>query len=243
MPWGAAIGAIGAIGAASISSDKDGGAGTTTASKEPWAAAQPWLMNNINRGQDLQQRYQDQPFSTQQQNAYDNSYAQSDYMRSLVPSLLGQIQAQPLGYDKDNPTAKAQGWNWSGLLGDSLGLNQKSVNTKPEPVAAPAPAAAAPALDTSSFRDTTGFMDLRMPNGAFLPPGSDGAQWGDVTSGNPAQSLGGFGSWKYGQQAKPGTQQDNDMRMYFAMGGQDPNRLYANFGKPAGVNLLGNGGN
>jgi hypothetical protein len=116
MPWGAAIGAVGSIAAAKMSQkNTNGGAGTTTQTKEPWAEAAPWILGNIGHGEALAQQYRDNPFSQQQLQAYANQNAQSDYMRSLVPSLLGQMQAQPAGFDRNNPQAKRANWDWGGF--------------------------------------------------------------------------------------------------------------------------------
>ena len=205
MSWGAVVGAgVGLIGSA-MSSDKNGGAGTQTQSKEPWAPAQPWLLSNIVQGQGLQSQYAAQPFSPKQQAAYDNSYAQSDYMRGLIPSLLTQLQGQPIGFDPSNPTAKPKAWDWNALADGALG--QRSVANA---TAAPAPAPA------------------QSPLGDFV-------QQNDVLSGmtmtgmgdNGLLGTGSYGSFKYGMATpKPGTQAYRDMSEYFAMGGTDPNNIY-----------------
>ena len=98
MPWGAVAGAVVSYGLNEMGGkDKNGGAGTQTNTKEPWLAAQPWIQSNMRQGQTLQNQLTAQPFSPQQQAAYNNSYAQSDYMRNLVPSLLGQMNQQQVG--------------------------------------------------------------------------------------------------------------------------------------------------
>ena len=115
MPWGAVAGAVvGAVAnkALAPSASSGGGAGTTTNTKEPWAAAAPWIQQNLAQGQQLQQQYTDQPFSQAQQQAYTNQAAQSDYMRQLIPSLLGQMSNQTLGFDRNNPEAKPTAYNF-----------------------------------------------------------------------------------------------------------------------------------
>lgn len=212
MSWGAVIGAgAGLIGSAmSSSGDKNGGAGTQTQSKEPWAPLQPWLLTNALQGIGLQGQYQAQPFSPQQQAAYDNSYAQGDYMRNLVPSLLGQLGQQPVGFDPANPTARQTPWDWSGTgAGGAPNLNQRSV-LGAKPAATPA---AAPKEEN--------------PLGTFL-------QQNDPMSGMNMSSFdgqtmlgsGGYGSFRYGQDVKPGTQAYRDMTEYFNYGGLDPNNQY-----------------
>ena len=97
MAWiGAAIGAVGGL----LSADKKsgGGAGSSSSNREPWAMAVPWLLQNLNQGSALQSQYQAQPISARQRASLDNQYAQSDYMRGLIPGLLGQLQGQPVGF-------------------------------------------------------------------------------------------------------------------------------------------------
>ncbi|MET3390636.1 hypothetical protein ABIC33_001259 [Variovorax sp. 1140] len=211
MPWGIA-GAIAGPVINNLMSDGGGGGGGSSqqSSSEPWAMAQPWMLSNIVSGMNIQNGLTANPFSPQQQAAYDNSYALNDYMRNLVPSLLGQIGGQQVGFDPNNPDARPKAWNWAGLLSEGdPNLGQRSVlNAKP-------PAAAA---------DTT-------------PKQSDNfMQQGDVLNGmnrtgqNPDGSLigaGGYGSFKYGMPTpQPGTQAYRDMSEYFANGGADPNNLY-----------------
>jgi hypothetical protein len=208
MSWGAVIGAgAGLLGSAmSSSGDKNGGAGTQSQSKEPWAPAQPWLLSNIVQGQNLQNQYTANPFSPKQQAAYDNSYAQGDYMRSLIPGLLGQMQDQPMGFDPANPLARPKAWDWNALGGGGNGLGQRSLSD--------AAARATPAKEEPKLAD-------------FL-------QQGDVLSGATMSSFdgqtmlgnGGYGSFRYGMDVKPGTKEYRDMSEYFAMGGMDPNNQY-----------------
>lgn len=122
MSWVAVGGAVagGAVGllGESMKDDKNGGAGATTASKEPWDMAAPWLRQQIDRGADLQSRYSNNPYSQQQLAAYGNQNALGDYMRQLTPSLLGQMQGQQLGYDPSNPSARPTGFTF---IGDTSG--------------------------------------------------------------------------------------------------------------------------
>lgn len=205
MSWGAVIGAGAGLLGSALSSDKNGGAGTQTQSKEPWAPAQPWLLSNIVQGQGLQNQYAAQPFSPKQQAAYDNSYAQSDYMRGLVPSLLTQLQGQPIGFDPSNPTAKPKAWDWNALAGGALG--QRSVANA---TAAPAPAPAQQSL--GDFVQQNGVV-----SGMNMTGMSDSGLLGN----------GGYGSFKYGMPTpKAGTQAYRDMTEYFNYGGADPNNYY-----------------
>jgi hypothetical protein len=203
MSWGAVVGAgVGLIGSA-MSSDKGGGAGTQSQSKEPWAPAQPWLMQNLLQGQQLQNQYTAQPFSQQQQAAYDNSYAQGDYMRELIPSLLGQMQSQPVGFDPANPLARPKAWDWNATGG---GLGQRSVLD-----ARAAPSAAPPAKERGEFMQQADVLSGMNMTGQ-TPTGLLGS--------------GGYGSFRYGMDVQPGTQAYRDMSEYFANGGLDPNDRY-----------------
>lgn len=207
---GAAVGVVGNALMNSGSSQSGGGAGTTTDTKAPWAVAQPWITSNMQSGQALQAKYAAQPFSPQQNAAYQNAFNQGDYMRSLVPSLLGQMQQQPVGFDQNNPNARPSAWNWDALAGGGgPNLNQRSVAN-----AAPPPSAA-PTVDPNT--------------GKFVQQGDIGWNpWG----GNPdpnaikAQETGGYGSFKYGDNPTAGTQAYRDMMEYKNYGGADPLNRY-----------------
>lgn len=101
MPWiGPAIGA-----AAGLLGGGSSQGGTTTQKNEPWAPAQPWLTNNLQTGQQLQNYYQANPFNAQQQSAYGNLASGTDYMNRLTPGLLQQF-SQSSGFDRNNPSAR-----------------------------------------------------------------------------------------------------------------------------------------
>lgn len=215
MPWGAAIGAVGSIAASSMASDKNGGAGTATNTKEPWLLAQPWIQSNMAQGQALQQSLADQPFSAEQLAAQRNIYGQSDYMRGLVPSLLNQLQGQQVGFDRSNPSSVGQkAWDWN-LLGSANngGLSQESVAN---PAALPVKPKAE---EEAKFMDQ-GDM-LSGGNMSSLSPNAIGGLLG----------TGKYGTWTYGMNVpKAGTQEARDMSAYFANGGSDPNNLYGKGG-------------
>jgi len=229
MSWGAVAGAAVGLVGSSLSSDKNGGAGTQTATKEPWAAAQPWLLNNLSSGQALQDQYTAQPFSAQQTAAYNNQYGLSDYARTLFPNLLGQISSQQVGFDRSNPSAKPAGYDF-GMTGGTgsgggLSLGQSSLMS-----AAPVPSAAAPAPAAS-------------PLGSFMQQVGGGS---NTMAPRGSGTAGSFGAFKYGDQPQPGTQAYRDMTEYFNYGGADPRNMYgrgmamfAGYGSDG----VGNGGN
>lgn len=96
---------------------KKGGSQQQVASNEPWAPVQPWLKSLVSQGQSLSDYYQQNPLSQGQQRAYDNLGAQADYTRMLIPGLLGQLSAQPLGFDRSNPSARPQAFQFGGTGG------------------------------------------------------------------------------------------------------------------------------
>lgn len=233
MPWGAVAGAaIGLVGD-QMSKDKNGGAGTTT--QQPWAPATPWLLQNINQGQALQQQLQAQPFSAKQQAAYDNTYAANDFTRSLVPSLLTQLQGQQVGFDKSNPTAKQKAWDWN-LLSDPSAMGMRSVSGAKEPEKAPEPEG-----QFKNYVEATGTP--MQYYGAWMNPNANRM----LTDGGDAlraqflanQGGAGYGSFKYGEKIpEKGTKKYRDYQEYLAYGGADPYGIYS---QPA-AGLLGNPG-
>lgn len=216
MTWGAIGGAaVGVVGNALMSDSKGGGggAGTQTQSKEPWAMAQPWILSNLVQGQNLQNAYTAQPFSQLQNQAYNNQNNQSAYMRALVPDLLGQISGQQVGFDRSNPNARPNAFNFASE-GTLKGLLAQIANG---------------ANNASPMQNTPQVQQPKQDEGTFT-------QQGEVLSGmnrsgqNPDGSLlgvGGYGSFKYGMaMPTPGTQAYRDMSKYFENGGADPNNLY-----------------
>ena len=213
MPWGAAIGAVGSIASAAMT-DSGGGAGSSTASKEPWKDAAPWLRDNIKAGQDLQAQYQATPFNAQQLAAYGNMGRQTNYMNNLVPDLLGQIGNQRGGFDRSNTNGRVTPYTFngsgmgggaqSGLLGQLANpdaVSQYTSAANPAPVAAPV---AAQSPSTFVGWDQAAALDA-MRNGEGMRP-TVGA---------------GLGAFQYGDQAPaPGTQAYLDMQQYMqGMGG------------------------
>lgn len=63
--------------------------GSSSASNEPWAPAQPILKDLLKQGQALGGYYQQNPFNNLQQAAYQNTFADIDNARnSVMPGLL-----------------------------------------------------------------------------------------------------------------------------------------------------------
>lgn len=62
---------------------------TQTANKDPWAAAQPWMKDNLAQGQQIQKYYQQNPFSEQQKTAYQNLFNGVDnFNQHTAPGLM-----------------------------------------------------------------------------------------------------------------------------------------------------------
>lgn len=230
--WGAIGGAaVSVVGGALMGGggDKNGGAGTQTQSKEPWGPAQPWIMNNLQQGQMLQNAYTAQPFSNAQTQAYNNQGNQSSYMRALVPDLLGQISGQKLGFDRANQNARPNAFNFAGnsnlqglLAQMASGANNSSPMDNTPKMQQP---------EDGKFMQQSGVV-----NGMNMSGLNTGALNGDPRaflngqSGGTLLGNGGYGTFKYGMQPQPGTQQYRDMSLYFANGGVDPNNYYGKGG-------------
>lgn len=96
-----------------------------TQTRDPWGPAQPYILEALQQGQKLNQQYQAQPFSPQQQTAYNNLGSLLNLANTNAPGLLSGFQANATGannYDRSNPrkallgSAPMQG-NWNpGLL-------------------------------------------------------------------------------------------------------------------------------
>lgn len=97
-------------------SSSGGGQQAQTVSKEPWAEAAPWLKQNIQTGQGLQNYYQQNPFNQQQQNAYRNLASGTDYVNRMTPGMLQQM-SQPVGFSRSNPQARPQAYNFAAPMG------------------------------------------------------------------------------------------------------------------------------
>lgn len=224
MTWGAIGGAV-VGGAVSMMSDSGGGggggAGSQTQSKEPWAPAQPWIMNNLVAGQNLQQAYTAQPFSNQQAAAYGNQNAQSDYMRGVVPSLIGQISGQQVGFDRSNPNARPKAFDFNALgnINSLRGTQMQNIQGQtPQIAPPPAPAAASPVFVQQGGSDLDFGRNALMRN--FTSP--------------EGFAQGSYGSYKYGDPITAAN--ETDARMYLLLGGVDP------YNQLNGLRVAGQGG-
>jgi hypothetical protein len=69
--------------------------GSTTQTRDPWGPAQPFLLNQLQRGADLQRQYAAQPFSPAQQTAYGNVGGLLDFINANAAGLIAGPQFTP----------------------------------------------------------------------------------------------------------------------------------------------------
>lgn len=70
--------------------NKGGGGGSSqTTTNEPWSAVQPWMKENIEKGQKLQGYYEQNPFNQLQQTSYQNMFGDiENYRQNMAPSMM-----------------------------------------------------------------------------------------------------------------------------------------------------------
>lgn len=95
--------------------------------RDPWGPAQPLLRGLLAQGADLAQQYQQQPFSQQQQTAYNNIGGLLNAINSGAGGLLSGMQANAGGqnnFDRNNPRRPLQPGGGLNLSGFAPGLLQ-----------------------------------------------------------------------------------------------------------------------
>lgn len=91
MTMGIVATGLSAAAAAKSLMSKPGGGGGSSASKDPWGPVAPWLENNVEKGEQLQNAYEAQPFNQLQMTAYQNAFGDIDnYRQNLMPALMQQ---------------------------------------------------------------------------------------------------------------------------------------------------------
>lgn len=123
MSFGMVAAGLGAAASVKSLTSKSGGGGGSTASKEPWAEAAPWLKNNVTKGEQLQGDYEAQPFNALQQTAYQNAFGDIDnYRQNFMPSMM-QFASGLLGPGFQMPQSySAAGMQQQGSGGGSPGM-------------------------------------------------------------------------------------------------------------------------
>lgn len=62
---------------------------TTTDKREPWAPAQPYLIDNLATNKKLQDHYAQNPFNPMQQQGYENLYGdQNNFRQNIAPGMM-----------------------------------------------------------------------------------------------------------------------------------------------------------
>lgn len=117
--------------AAAVLGGSSSGSSQSTQTKDPWAAAQPWMMSNLGLGQNLQSQYAANPFSQAQQSAYTNAANGNANVRNMVNTIIPQLSNIP-AFDRSNPLNKPAPLNLSGAApggnsAGSIGFSQPTV--------------------------------------------------------------------------------------------------------------------
>ena len=127
---GAAIGAI-----ASGGGGGGGGGQTQTVNRDPWAPAQPYMLENLEDSKKLQDFYRKNPFNEQQKTSYQNTFGDIDnYRQNVAPGLMNFANNAMTGsYTRQRGGAPGSRSNYGGPV-QSGGLLQSA---QPGPFNAP----------------------------------------------------------------------------------------------------------
>lgn len=90
--------------------------GETEQKREPWGPAQGWIKDNMQRGQQLQQQLQANPFTQNQQAGYQNLFGLLNSANQGAGGLLGNVtNVANNTFDRSNPRKRAA--PMQGLMG------------------------------------------------------------------------------------------------------------------------------
>lgn len=106
------------------------GTQTQTANKEPWGPAQDLLKSQIYNTGQLQNYYQQNPFSPMQQAAYRNAFAQNDSMRAAAPGVMQRLSSNQY-FDRSQPLKMPQAFDFAPKANASLGFSGNSQALSP----------------------------------------------------------------------------------------------------------------
>lgn len=173
-------GLLGAFG----SKKSSGGTTSQSASNEPWAAAQPWIRDNIQIGQDLQKTYQQTPFNSQQIHSYNNLFGDLDQFRNVMAPGLFNFANNMMTSQYQRPT-----YARPGMVGYSQS-NQRN--------ALPGLNLASPVFSMPASAGNYGLLDVKQTTPQILPttmtPGQTKDQvWEDILQKNWDSHLAQFG--------------------------------------------------
>ena len=106
----------GLLGAASSSGS--GKANETTTTRDPWAAAQPYMLKNLQNEADLQGYYQKTPFNAQQQQGYSNLFGDiGNFRDNVAPGLMEFAnRGMTSSYQRQRGGAPGSGGGYGGAV-------------------------------------------------------------------------------------------------------------------------------
>jgi hypothetical protein len=115
MAWAAVIGTVGG---ALLSKGGGGSQASSTNTKEPWAPAQPYILDNLKREAGLQDYYNKNPFNVMQKTGYQNQASDLDNFRSnIAPGLLNFAnQGMNSQYQRQRGGAPGSGAGYGGAM-------------------------------------------------------------------------------------------------------------------------------
>lgn len=114
--WSSLIGpAIGAVAGAASSGDTKTGA---TATRDPWAPAQPYMLDNLKREASLQGQLTERPFNEQQTQGYNNLFGDIGNFRSnVMPGLMDFAnRGMTSSYQRQTGGAPGSGGGYGGAV-------------------------------------------------------------------------------------------------------------------------------
>lgn len=165
------------------------GGGGQTSSNEPWKPVQEWLTQQIPIGQQLQDYYQQNPFNPQQQEAYNNIFAdQANFRGQIAPGMMDfanrlmgtNYQRAPNMFERGSVNGRTGRQPIAGLLGGGVPqIPQGSASTRPaqyEPtVRQPSGGAfTMPFAGAGGSTNPTGAgIDFNAQNPFYKPPGEE----------------------------------------------------------------------
>jgi len=159
-----------------------GGGSSQTSSNEPWKPVQEWLASQVPIGQQLQDYYQQNPFNPQQQEAYNNIFAdQANFRQNIAPSLMNfanqlmgtNYQRSPNMFERGSVNGRTGRQPVAGLLGSTpYQVSTPLMQYEPPSRTAPAGAFSMPSGNTVGNTRPTG-IDFNAQNPFYKPPGEE----------------------------------------------------------------------
>ena len=95
-----------------------GKANETTTTRDPWAAAQPYMLKNLQNEADLQGYYQKTPFNAQQQQGYSNLFGDiGNFRDNVAPGLMEFAnRGMTSSYQRQRGGAPGSGGGYGGAV-------------------------------------------------------------------------------------------------------------------------------